>query len=210
MSRRSPLLIAAALSLALPGCNTVGGGRGFGTGGFSLVRARPISVGNRSLAVTPPHEWNKIWARLFVDISEVEDWTLNGFYLDDITFVTGLKGGYYIVRQDKREYRQVPKFRSDMTAPEITSMLESLYRVRGGAVDFKTTGLVPRPFLNTNGWQWDYEHLDGDEVWRRGRAVGTTINGRLYLIMLDATRSHYYTAALPDYEAIVASARLKG
>ena len=57
--------------------------------------------------------------------------------------------------------------------------------------------------------EFDFEHLDGDEVWRKGRAVGATVNGRLYLILLDAARSHYYGAALPDYEAIVASARLK-
>ena len=40
-----------------------------------------------------------------------------------------------------------------------------------------------------------------------GRAVGAVINGRLYLILFDAARSHYYDAALPDFEAIVASAR---
>lgn len=210
MSSRSPLLLAfAALSLSpLAACSSVGGS-GFGQGGFSLVRARTVSVGNDSMAVTPPREWNRISARLFVDIREVEDWTLNGPYLDGITFVTGLKSGAYIVRQDKREYRQVPKFRSDMTAPEVASMLESLFRVRGGAVDFKTLGLAPRPFLGTNGYQFDFEHLDGDEVWRRGRAVGATVNGRLYLILYDAARSHYYNAALADFEAITGSARLR-
>jgi hypothetical protein len=35
------------------------------------------------------------------------------------------------------------------------------------------------------------------------------IGDQLYLIMFDAARSHYYDAALPDFEAIVASARLK-
>ena len=43
---------------------------------------------------------------------------------------------------------------------------------------------------------------------RKGRAVGAVIDGRLYLILFDATRSHYYGASLPDYEAIVRSARL--
>ena len=204
--RRSSLAAFAAVALSLSACSSMGGA-GIDQGGFSLVRARSVAVGNDSLVVTPPREWNRISARLFVDIREVEDWTLNGIYLDGITFVTGLKSGAYIVRQDKSEYRQVPKFRSDMTAPEIASMLESLFRVRGGAVDFKTLNLSPRPFLGTNGWQFDFEHLDGDEVWRKGRAVGTTMDGRLYLILYDAARSHYYAAALPDFEAIVGSAR---
>ena len=82
--------------------------------------------------------------------------------------------------------------------------------VRGGAVDFRTLSLQPRQFLGHPGFQFDYEHLDGDELWRKGRAVGAVINGRLYLIMLDAARSHYFPDALRDMEAMVASARLVG
>jgi hypothetical protein len=46
-------------------------------------------------------------------------------------------------------------------------------------------------------------------MWRKGRAVGAVIDGRLYLIMLDAVRSHYYPDALADFEAMVTSARLR-
>ena len=88
-------------------------------------------------------------------------------------------------------------------------MIESLYRVRGGSVDFRTLSLQPRPFLGASGFQLDYEHLDDDELWRRGRAVGAVINGKLYLILIDAARSHYWDAALPDYEALVSSAELR-
>jgi hypothetical protein len=95
-----------------------------------------------------------------------------------------------------------------MTAPEVAAMLESLFRVRGGTVDFRTLGLAPRTFLGQPGYQFDFEHLDSDEVWRRGRAVGATVDGRLYLILYDAVRSHYYAAALPDLEAITTSARV--
>ena len=60
-----------------------------------------------------------------------------------MSFVTGLKSGRYLIRQSKRADQQVPKFRDDMTPPEIAAMLESLYRVRGGTVDFKTLSLQP-------------------------------------------------------------------
>ena len=83
----------------------------------------------------------------------------------------------YLIRQRKSDDQQVPKFRSDMTAPEIAAMLESLFRVRGGTVEFKTLSLQPRPFLGANGFQFDYEHLDSDELWRKGRAVGAVVNG---------------------------------
>ena len=210
MFRRS-LIAAASIALLMPlaACSTLDGGGGLGSSDYALVRAIPRSVGDRSMVVTPPREWNRIRARLFDDVRAVEDWTLNGPYLDGISFISGLKSGKAIVRQDRQEYRQVPKFRADMTPPEVAAMLESLYRVRGGAVDFKTLSLAPRSFLGQPGYQFDFEHLDGDEVWRKGRAVGATVNGRLYLTLYDAVRSHYYNAAVADFEAITESARLK-
>ena len=146
---------------------------------------------------------------LLDNVREVEDWTLNGMSLDDLTFVTGVKSGRTLIRQRKSTDQQVPNFRSDMTAPEIAAMIESLYRVRGGTVEYRMLSLQPRQFLGANGFQLDYQHLDEDELWRKGRVVGAVVNGRLYFIMLDAARAHYYDAVLPDFEAVVASARLR-
>jgi hypothetical protein len=201
-------IVLAACALPLGACSTVGS-EGFGSQYYSLVRVHRVAIGDGSLVVTPPRPYNRQRPFFFDDIRDVEDWTLNGPYLDGISFVSGLKSGGYLIRQSKRADQQVPKFRSDMTPPEIAAMLESLYRVRGGAVEFRTISLQPRPFLGTNGFQLDYEHLDTDELWRKGRAVGTVVNGELYLILLDAARSHYYGAMQPDFESIVASAQLR-
>ena len=205
---RAAKLILASVALSLSACSTVGAGDGFSQY-YSLVRVRSVEVGDGSMAVTPPRPWNKQRRWLFDDVRWVEDWTLNGPLLDGMSFVSGLPSGRYLVRQSRREERQVPKFREDMLAPEIASMLESAFRVRGGAVDFRTLALTPRNFLGYPGFQFDYEHLDGDELWRKGRAVGAVINGRLYLILYDAARSHYYPNAIGDFEALAASARLK-
>jgi hypothetical protein len=197
-----------ALATGLSACSTLGG-EGYGFSDYSLVRVRDTSVGDGSMIVAAPRPWNRHRAVLFEDVRAVEDWTLDGPLLDGISFVSGLESGHFLIRQRKTADQQVPKFRAEMTPPEIAAMLESLYRVRGGAVDFKMLSLQPRAFLGTNGFQLDYEHLDDDELWRRGRAVGTVINNRLYLILLDAAKSHYYDATLPDFESIVASARLR-
>jgi len=207
MNHLSKLALAAVSAASLSACSSVGGGEAFGSSYYSLVRVQRVNVGDGSISVAAPRPWNRQRPRLFEDIRDVEDWTLNGPYLDGITFVTSLKSGRYLIRQSKRADQQVPKFRSDMTPPEIVAMLESLYRVKGGTVDFRTLSLQPRPFLGANGFQLDYEHLDSDELWRRGRVVGAVINGELTMILFDAARSHYYGAALPDFEAIVASAR---
>lgn len=205
MIRAVALLAAAA---ALSGCASFGAGD-YGFGDYSLVRAERVSVGDGSMWVTAPRPWNRHRAILFEDIRQVEDWTQNGPLLDGMSFVTGLKDGKSLVRQRKSASQQVPLFRSNMTPPEIAAMIESLYRVRGGTVDFRTLSLKPRAFLGQNGFELDYEHLDDDELWRRGRVVGTVIDGSLYMILLDAAKSHYYDAALPDFEAVVNSARLR-
>ena len=207
--RKTTGLIFAGLTLTLSACSSVGAGEGFGSQYYSLVSVRSREVGNGSMAVTPPRPWNRQRPRLFEDVRWVEDWTQNGPYLDGLSFVTGLPGGKYLIRQSRFENQQVPKFRADMTAPEVAAMIESLYRVRGGAVEFRTLSLQPRMFLGANGFQFDYEHLDNDELWRKGRAVGAVIDGRLYLVLLDAAKSHYFNAALPDFEAMVQSARRK-
>ena len=206
---RAAKLILASVALSLSACSGVGGvGEGFSQY-YSLVRVRSVQVGDGSMAVTPPRPWNKQRRWLFDDVRWVEDWTLNGPLLDGMSFVSGLPSGRYLVRQSRREERQVPKFREDMLAPEIASMLESAFRVRGGAVDFRTLALTPRPFLGHPGFQFDFEHLDGDELWRKGRAVGAVINGRLYLILFDAARPHYYPNAIGDFETLVTTARLR-
>lgn len=202
-------LLVAIIACALTGCSSVGG-EGFGSSDYSLVRARRVEVGDGSMSVVPPRPWNRHRPIMFEDIRQVEDWTQNGPVLDGMSFVTGLKNGKTLIRQRRTASEQVPTFRSNMTPPEIAAMIESLYRVRGGAVDFQTLSIQPRPFLGTSGFQLDYEHLDEDELRRRGRVVGSIVGGQLYMIVFDAAKSHYYDAALPDFEAVVASAQLKG
>ena len=201
----APKILASMLGLALAGCSSVGGGF---SDYYGLVRPHSVSVGDGSMAVTPPRPWNRQRRFFFDDVKWVEDWTLNGPLLDDLTFVSGLPDAKRLIRTDSSDAQQVPKFHSDMTAPEIAAMLESAYRVRGGAVDFKTLSLEPRQFMGYPGFQFDYEHLATDELWRKGRVVGAVIGGRLYLVMLDAARSHYFPDELRDFEAMVASARL--
>ena len=205
MTARLALIAGAAM---LSACSSLGGSE-YGVSDYSLVRVNRVQVGDGSLSVAAPRPWNRHRARLFEDIREVEDWTLNGPILDSMSFVSGLKSGRYLVYQRKSSDQQVPKFRDDMTAPEIAAMIESLYRVRGGTVEFRTLSLQPRPFLGANGFQFDYEHLDSDELWRKGRVVSAIVNGRLYLVLLDAARSHYYESTMPDFEAVVGSARLR-
>jgi hypothetical protein len=198
----------AALAL-LSGCASTGGGSGGGFGSyFQLVQPRPVSVARGSMTVTPTVPWNRMPSTRY-DISREENWTLNGPFLDGISFIGALPSGSRIVVQRRRDDQQVPYFRADMMPQEIASMIESFYRIRGGSLSFEMTGLQPRTFLGHQGFQFDYDHLGGNEVNRRGRAVGVVTGDRLYLILFDAAQLHYFDAGLPEFERIVESAALR-
>jgi hypothetical protein len=206
---RSGGLFGALAALALlSGCGGSAGGGPLGFRYYELVQPGPESVARGSMTVTPTVRWNKA-PRGPYDISREENWTLNGPLLDGLAFIGGLEHGKRIVVQRRKADRKVPNFSADMTPPEIASMIESFYRIRGGVTRFEMTGLQPRTFLGQPGFQFDYTHLGGDEVERRGRAVGAIINRRFYMALFDATRLHYFDAGLPEFERIVESARLR-
>ena len=205
-------LIAAFLALSLlGGCaggSGGGGGGGFGLYRYSLVQPREREVA-RTMLVTPTIRWNRA-PRLVHDIGREENWTLHGAPLDTLSFIGGLESGRPLVRwQRRQDIRQVPNFRADMTPPEFASMIESYYRIRGGSLSFTVTGMQPRTFLGQPGFQLDYDHLGGNELERRGRVVGAVIGRRLYMILFDAPRSHFFGEIVPEYERIVESARLR-
>ncbi len=198
---RPNLIFAFAL---LTGC---AGGGAFGS--YSLVPPGPRTVVAGRMTVSPPQAWNRL-PRGFYDIREEENWTLNGSILDSISFVAGLKDGKAIVRQRRKDDRQVPVFRSNMAPPEIVSMIETFYRIRAGAAEFGVTNLTPATFLNRPGFRLEYDYLDGNEIKRRGRTYGAVIDGELYLMLLDATRSHYFDAAAGGFDAMAVGATLRG
>lgn len=201
MTRLLPALFALAL---LGGC---AGGPGFGY--YGLVEPQPRTVVHGAMAVTPTLRWNRA-PRGAADIEKEEDWTLNGPLLDSLTFIAGLENDKRIVRQRSKADRKVPNFRADMAPQDVAAMIETFYRVRAGASEFAMNRLAPRSFAGQPGFQLDYDYLGGDEVRRRGRAVGAIVAGRLYLALFDAARMHYFDAGLPEFERIVESARLAG
>jgi hypothetical protein len=206
-SRNLAAAIAAGLLLgACAGGTSVGSGLGYNA--YRLVEPDQRRVARDSMIVQPTRAWNRA-PRARTDISREENWTLNGPYLDNLTFIGGVLSGEPLVRfQRRKEWRQVPDFRADMSPNEIADLIETFFRVRGGSVRYETTALRPRTFLGHPGFEFDYERLGGDEVERRGRAAAAVINNRLYMILFDAAEMHYFPAAIGEVERIIDTARL--
>ena len=188
--------LALALVLTLSGC-----------AGYGLIPANQTVTAGKRLQVTPPSAWNKL-PRYGDQLPQEENWTKNGAVLDSISFFGGVESGGALTRQPRKADQQVPVYRAGMTPPELTGMVESYYRVRGGVSQFTATAVEPVSFLGTTGIAMDFDYLAGDDVRRKGRAVMAEVGGRLYLMTLDGTRSHYFDAARPDFDAMAASARV--
>lgn len=174
---------------------------------YTLVSPAPVSAARGTIRVQPTMAWNKI-PRSASDIKWEENWTRNGPLLDGLSFIGGLPDGAAIARQRKKDDQKVPVFRARMTPQDLVSMIESFYRIKAGASIFETTAVEPATFLGTRGLQFDYTYISADEVKRKGRSIVAIIDRRLYLMALDGTAIHYFDAALPEFEAMTAGARL--
>ena len=189
--------LALTLATALSGCASYG-----------LVPAGQSATAAKRLVVTPPGEWNRM-PRDPSMLPQEENWTRNGVVLDSVSFFGGVKSGGALTRQRRKADQQVPVYRTGMTPPELTGMVESYYRVTGGVGQFTPTTVAPIAFLGTSGIAMDFDYLTGDDVRRKGRAVLAEVGGELYMMTLDGTRSHYFDAARPGFDDMVASARIR-
>ena len=177
------------------------------TPAYTLVPPAPVSAARGAIKVQPAMAWNKV-PRTASDVKWEENWTRNGLLLDGLSFIGGLPDGEAIARQRRTDDQKVPVFRANMTAHDLVSMIESFYRIKAGASIFETTAVEPATFLGKPGLQFDYAYVGGDEVRRKGRGLAAIINGKLYLMALVGTASHYFDAALPEFQAMAASATL--
>jgi hypothetical protein len=189
------VILACATALLLSACVPT----------YKLVKPAAATVGNGSMTVTPTGSWNKVpmmGAQPWEDV-----WTRNGPLLDAVGFVTGVPEGKSLVKQRKKADAQVAVFKADMTPNDLVSMIESWYRV-GGVSVFKMDSVDPTSFLGGTGLKLRYSYAPTDGIGKKGAAVLRVVDKKLYLMKLDGVNSHYFDAALPEFDALVASARL--
>lgn len=173
---------------------------------YTLVRSGSTPVAKNAFVVEPSTSWNKVPA--VGALPQEERWTQNGSMLDQVVFVGALPAGKALAVQKKKDARQVPAFRPDMSPQDLVSMVESLYRVRGVST-FEVVSVAPTKFLTQSAVRFDFAYVASDQLPRRGRCVLEIVDARLYVMAYDAASTHYYDAALPEFDRMVASAALR-
>lgn len=195
---RAPLLRGAAclcLLLLLAGCTRIVLAKG----------GEPVDLGH-GVTVRPGMDWNRLEAG-----DKFEYWTLDGFRLQHILFVTGVKDGETIVYRQNvpsdEEKDTFPKFRKGMTLIEIRELLESTW-ARRGYHRMKITRFGPAPFGGRDGFEIAFTFYTRDGLEMRGLAAGAVIGGRLHMAIYSGTRIRFYERGEKDFRRILKSYRL--
>jgi hypothetical protein len=174
---------------------------------YKLVPAEATYVGGNALIVTPTAAWNEVPAR--TDQTQWEEiWTRNGPLLDTVAFVGGIPDGKKLLVQKRKSDQQVPAFRADMSPQDLVSMIEASYRVRGITV-FDVESVDPVDFLGGKGVKMRYRYAPNDGIAKKGSCVARVIGKKLYLMKLEGVSSHYFDAVLPEFEQMVATAKIE-
>ncbi len=185
--------LAAALSV-LSGCISI-----------SAAPAGPYASGSH--AVTLGRTWGD--ASAFAGAPKaVKMLTIDGWQLNRLYVIDGLKSGDYIVRPASKE-KPTPTFRTGMTPIEQVELVaESVAAM--GYQRVETDGIRPVRVGDADGLRADISAKSPEGLNISGVTQIVEIQGRLYVILYLAPAEHYFEATRAEVEAIMASARVTG
>jgi len=157
------------------------------------------------LTLNPDPHWKKLPG------SESETrweqvWTWNGPQFDRMAVIGGLPDGKAIVFHERGADQQVPPFRADMGALDLTSMLEVSYRLRGITV-FDIESVEPVDFLGGAGVRVRYHYASGIVIPKKGDCVMRVIDQKFYAMKLESLADRFDEVA-PEFDQLAMSARL--
>jgi beta-barrel assembly-enhancing protease len=151
------------------------------------------------------------WKRLSTNLNETrweQVWTWSGPQIDRMAFVGGVPEGQALIIRDATADQQVPAFRADMTAHDLTSMLEVAYRIKGVTV-FNLESVEPIDFLGGAGVKLRYNYASGIVIPKRGSCVMRIVDQKLYAMKLEGVANQTFDAVAGEFDQLVASARLR-
>ena len=184
---------ALFVSLLLAGCGTAG----------LVDPGQPASVGD-GVSVMPQVKWNQFSNSHLHEIL----WTQNGFSLDTLRFVTGIKSGKPLypvlgVRKDMLDAFDAKMLPNDIQDLVVSTMeKEGLENVHPG-------NLAPCPFGTASGFCFDLDFATRDGLMMKGKVIASKRAGQLDLFRFQAPAEYYYDAMSPTVTSVFASITIK-
>jgi hypothetical protein len=166
------------------------------------------------LSVEPGIRWAKSTLQggngLFSTVGPIEVWTQDGTAIDGLTLIGGVRDGQPILRAPDTDAEKLPPFRAAMTPNEVMELFESALSRQAKTTVSAGRNLRPAKIGGVDGFRFEMSFTPRDDVDRELVATGAIKDGKLYLIALQGDRLYHFPRYLPEYEKIVASARIAG
>ncbi len=191
------LVLLAAVLAALPVAPALAN--------WELVEGgKPLTIGKTSMRVTPQGNWNR-WRASATDVSE--NLSRDGIILNDLFIVAGMPAGDTLYGETDPEERPLPKLSPSLDLVEIPEFYESSTRLALGTSVFAITSTEPATMSGHPAIRFTFDYaLSDSPLKRRGVAMGTMVDGKLYLIAFDSPATYFFERDLAEVEAIMASA----
>lgn len=193
---KSLILFQAFLMVALETAPAVAGN--------SLVAVGTQSkIAHSSLSAKPMAEWNRLGRD---DGKNVEVWTIDGDSLNKVSFYGGIASGKPLLHEADKKRDPLPKVSATMLMTDIPALLESTYRSLHLVDQMDIGEQAPALLGGHKAIRFSYALTSsGDEVRRKGEAVGALVNGKLYLVTYEAPALHFFDQDVEKYRQLAAS-----
>ena len=158
--------------------------------------AKPHQIGG-VFSVEPSSSWSSMKTK------RGEIWTVNGFGLERMAFITNVPDGEPILTSDND--KDGPAFRADMNVTDVVNLYEAMLTTSGYS-QIDVSDLRPHSISGRDGFRFDYTAYDNKGLAKRGMVVGLIDAEKgLNLVLYEAAAEHYYDAMLADAEKVLAS-----
>ena len=190
MTARLLVLASGLVLAACVGFQAVGGGK-------------PVNVGG-SITV----DSQVAWAHASGANTSGAIWTIDGFGLNELRFLTGIQPGSPLMQVSGVPRRELGAYQTSMLPNDVMDLFSSTL-TRTGQQQVRPSALRPAPFGSVQGFRFDLEFVTKDGLQMKGMVLAAQRDGKLDLILFTAPAEYYFERHAPTVEQIFASIRVQ-
>ncbi len=179
---------------------------------FGCLFALSLLAGCTTFQEVPPAKKHEIGGVLRVEpaiawsaqkTGRGEIWTVNGFGLERIAFITKVQDGSPILLSNQDD--DAPAFHAGMNATDIVDLYEALLTA-GGYSQIEVDNLRPHSISGQDAFRFEYSAYNEKGLAKRGMVIGLIDADKgLNLVLYEAAAEHYYDATLAEAEKVLNS-----
>lgn len=193
---RNLILPAILLCMALTGCVSVKAVDGMG----------PVNVGDE-ITVQPQMAWAAAGGALTGGSAAL--WTVDGFGLNEMRFMTGIAAGDPVLRLANVERKDMIVYNTTMLPDDVMEMVAATLG-KAGFRQIQTDALHPVPFGASTGFRFDLNYTTQDGLQMKGAALFAQRRNKLDVMLFTAPAEYYYDRYMPTVEKVFASVQVPG